>query len=319
MSSSTLSSLQVQGYIYKTDWFDVGYIGNDRMHRFSERITTLEGGKISIDKKDFYVHLATVESSSSSSKIQVITQKVPSTLFYGVKEGETIHYILDGRVIELTLAQQNFTKEDFTTVFLTLQTTLKTAERFKPMLHEYCIDVPRDEKYLLAFEEKQWRIIKGIVDFIELNREKTRSYDLRDGDSKLEDSFESMKAKFSFLDGFTYQVTNKGEPFRGKDQQCVDFGRFEFHSLTKDEAEFTLCLTTLFGEKGTKELGVIYCENKFLILAKGEIANPSIFPYNKRGDQYYRYFQSFPKSIKEGSLSINLNKGLLTLQGKFSE
>ncbi len=89
-----------------------GPIRRDRYFNFAERLQTEEGEPFVIEEEDIYLE---VEGKFKSLKANTLYQDanglpmtriyLPASLFEGVNEGETVRFIYDGRLVELTCKQ----------------------------------------------------------------------------------------------------------------------------------------------------------------------------------------------------------------------
>jgi hypothetical protein len=132
-------------YIDNTDW-DTRRIGIDPYYHFATRIKDTAGNSIALSPDDFYVRveitpieykthlilkiietiLKKIFSKPQSPQPLLVLDHMPSSLFRGAKENDTISYQMDDQPVELVLKQQNHPNhpENFEGCFSTLQSTI---------------------------------------------------------------------------------------------------------------------------------------------------------------------------------------------------
>ncbi|NNM42899.1 MAG: hypothetical protein HKM07_00965 [Chlamydiae bacterium] len=282
------------------------WIGMDKTERFSERLETPQG-ELVIGKDDFYVSIGVVETATERASIY----NLPSTLFKNAQDGDVITYRIDGRVVEFSIAQQKYSQTDFQAVLKSNLFALTTFGPTQALSYGSCVDVPEEEKFLLAFESRP------TVDFIEFDRENARVYLFGENSfmrSDFKDHYEQMQAKFSFNDGFTYQLNESQWPVRNTEvsKNKVDFDKFEPRDITESDKEFGLAIYTPGCIQS--DIAVICSGTKLIVLG----FNRGFAPMNI-SDKRLMYFHGFEKKIEVDALTVSLEHGLLTLGGKFSE
>jgi hypothetical protein len=209
------SPLKAHVYIL-TNCGDTGFIGLDKTYQFSEHLRSEAGKPLGIAQKDFYVR---VEASLRQDEVPLVLRIIewvlkkvffflqppessclfsnpylPSTLFYGAREGDHVSYLADGRPIELILNQQSHHLEAGKTNF----------EDFFHSLEAYIqLNEKRREKPLYLFVQDR-PVHVQVLDFKELS-EKATVY--------LPQTGEQVAVSTELLKEFDQYSRNQSQPF----------------------------------------------------------------------------------------------------------
>lgn len=84
-------------------------IGTDQTKRFMERLKTATGDPIVSAKDEFYVKVNVMDSATTddADQLKPDLSELPSNLFEGAREGETLKFYCDSQLVEMRLMQKS--------------------------------------------------------------------------------------------------------------------------------------------------------------------------------------------------------------------